>query len=338
MKILILRFSSIGDIVLTSPVMRCIKKQRPDIEIHYATKEQFQILLQDNPYIDKLHTLKDRLAQLIGELKEEGFDIVLDLHNNQRTFLIKKRLGIKQTFSFRKLNIEKWLMVHLKMNRLPALHIVDRYMEPATKALGIYNDKMGLDYFIPAKDEIDIKTSFPDLPHSAYIALVIGAKHNTKKLPDKHLLTLCEWINKPVILLGGKAERKNADWIIRRSEKKIWDACGKLNLNQSASIIRQAEKVIAPDTGLMHIAAAFKKDLCSVWGNTIPELGMYPYYPEPENSLADDEKTKQNNILIEVKNLACRPCSKLGYPACPKKHFYCMEMTDLDAIADWANV
>ena len=115
MKILILRFSSIGDIVLTTPVVRCLKKKYPAAEIHYATKKSFHSILKHNSYLTKIHLLEDSVIQLVSELKTEKFDYVIDLHNNQRTFLIKLLLGAK-TFSFIKINFEKWLMVNFKIN------------------------------------------------------------------------------------------------------------------------------------------------------------------------------------------------------------------------------
>jgi ADP-heptose:LPS heptosyltransferase len=98
------------------------------------------------------------------------------------------------------------------------------------------------------------------------------------------------------------------------------------NLNQSASLIRQAVAVLTNDTGLMHISAAFGKRMVSVWGNTIPAFGMYPYLPE---------KFKANSMIAEVKDLSCRPCSKLGFSECPEKHFNCMRLIDIDPIVDF---
>ncbi|MEQ9415680.1 MAG: glycosyl transferase, partial [Cyclobacteriaceae bacterium] len=130
MKILIIRFSSIGDIVLTTPVIRVLKTQVDNAEIHYATKARFAGLLKENPYVDKLHLLDDKLGLLITDLKREKFDHIIDLHNNLRTRIIKFSLGVKSS-SFNKLNWEKWLMVNLKINKLPSLHIVDRYLQAA---------------------------------------------------------------------------------------------------------------------------------------------------------------------------------------------------------------
>ncbi len=317
MKILILRFSSIGDIVLTTPVIRCMKKRYPDAEIHYATKKAFHTILQHNPYIRKIHLLGDSVSTLLADLKKEKFDYVIDLHNNQRTFYIKARLGVK-SFSFNKLNFEKWLLINFKINWLPKVHIVDRYLQTC-KILDVANDGLGLDYFLSKEDEINIE-QLPLQFQKGYAAWVIGAKHNTKKFPLEKIIHTLHQLQMPVVLLGGPEDVANANRICAVVEPhNIFNACGKYSLNQSASLVQQSRAVIANDTGLMHIAAAFKKPLISIWGNTVPEFGMTPYYG-------------RQNIKLEVKDLPCRPCSKLGYHQCPKKHFKCMHMIDEEQI------
>src|SRR5689334_7739334 len=113
MKFLVIRFSSIGDIVLTSPVVRCLKTQVATAEVHYLTKQSFAPIFTANPYIDKMHYLQDNLDSIIETLKQEDFDYVIDLHHNLRTLKVKRALN-KKTFSFNKLNIEKWLLTGLK--------------------------------------------------------------------------------------------------------------------------------------------------------------------------------------------------------------------------------
>ncbi|EMR01483.1 glycosyltransferase family 9 protein [Cesiribacter andamanensis] len=331
MKVLVIRFSSIGDIVLTTPVVRALKTQLPDAQVHYCTKKGFAGILSANPYIDKLHLLEGELKPLLQELRTEKFDYIIDLHHNLRTALIKRRLGVK-AYSFDKLNTEKWLAVNLKINRLPNVHIVDRYMAAAAP-LGVKQDELGLDYFIPEQDEVPLDW-LPETHRRGYVAYALGAQHNTKKLPLPRMIELCDRINKPIVLLGGKEDAANGEQIeaffqqrqnsqpyeegLKELGKKtlIFNACGKFNLNQSASLVRQASHVFTHDTGLMHVAAAFKRPIFSIWGNTIPEFGMYPY------------RTKFT--VLEKKGLSCRPCSKIGYNKCPRQHFLCMNGINLD--------
>jgi ADP-heptose:LPS heptosyltransferase len=322
-KFLIIRFSSIGDIVLTTPVIRCLKQQVEGAEIHYVTKKQYFSLISQNLHIDKIHLLENGLNELIKKLKEENFDYIVDLHNNLRSSILKFKLKTL-SFTFHKLNFKKWLVVKFKKDILPRKHIVDRYFE-TVKLFDVQNDNKGLDFFIDFKNEINIGT-FPLAFHKGYIAFAIGARHATKQLPADKISQICNEMNLPVILLGGHEDFKNAEKIIETANKtKIFNACGGYNLQQSASLVKQARFVITHDTGLMHIAAAFKKTIISIWGNTIPEFGMYPY-------LSDE-----NSKTFEVKGLKCRPCSKLGYTKCPKRHFDCMNKQDFNSIVRYAN-
>ena len=310
MKVLVIRFSSIGDIVLTTPILRCIKQQLKDVELHFITKQQFFSVIENNPYVDKFHTINQSLAEIIPQLKKENFDYIIDLHHNARTLKLKLALG-KKSFSFNKLNWQKFLIVNFKKNKLPQKHIVDRYFEAAAN-IGVKNDGKGLDYFINDNDEIDIVSSLPAIFHNDYHALVVGGSYFTKQIPLNKLKEICTNSSLPLILLGGKEDAAIAEQVYQFHKNKVLNLCGKLNLNQSASIIQQANKVITSDTGLMHIAAAYKKDIISLWGNTIPEFGMGPYL------------AGKNSQVLEVTNLSCRPCSKLGYKKCPKGHFKCM--------------
>lgn len=314
MKVLLLRFSSIGDIVLTTPVIRTVKTQVDNAEVHFATKAGYKAILESNPYIDKVHCLEDDLRKLINQLRKEKFDFIIDLHNNLRTRIIKLALGAKSS-SFDKLNYEKWLMVNFKINKLPHLHIVERYLAAAAP-LGVKNDSLGLDYFIPDKDQVPVDW-LPEEMRSGYVVYAIGGQHFTKKLPVERMIELCDKINRPIILLGGKEDLGNGDIVRERVTRSfIYNACGKFNLNQSASIVKQANYVFSHDTGLMHIAAAFRKEIFSIWGNTIPLFGMYPY--------------RTRFSVLENNKLDCRPCSKIGYDKCPKGHFRCMYDTEFD--------
>lgn len=318
MKILVVRFSSIGDIVLTTPVLRCLKQQLKDVELHFVTKHNFLSVIEHNIYVDKVFTIKDSLKDVVPQLKKENYDYIIDLHHNIRTLRLKTALG-KKSFSFNKLNWEKFLIVNFKKNKLPNVHIVDRYFE-TVDSLGIKNDGKGLDYFINEKDEVDIPSSLPTLFHEDYNALVVGGSYFTKQIPINKLKEICAKSTLPLVLLGGKEDAAIAEQVYQLHKNKTINLCGKLNLNQSASIIQQANKVITSDTGLMHIAAAYKKDIISLWGNTIPEFGMGPYL------------AGTNSEVWEVKNLSCRPCSKLGYKKCPKGHFKCMNDIEIKSI------
>lgn len=320
-KILIVRFSSIGDIVLTTPVIRCMKQQLPGIELHYVTKESFRTVLDANPYIDKLYSFKKEVSELFEVLSSEKYDYVIDLHKNLRSLRLKRHLKIK-SHSFDKINFQKFLAVNFKLlNQLPNKHIVERYLETIVP-LGIKNDNKGLDYFLEHKDEVNVSQNYfkSDIPVK-YIALVVGGSYFTKKIPLNKLKEICYNASLPVILLGGKEDKAIADELQKHFPSLV-NTCGTLSINQSASVVKQSEWVITSDTGMMHIASAFEKKIISVWGNTIPEFGMGPYLPSPENK------------ILEIKDLKCRPCSKLGFKNCPAGHFKCMQDIDFSIVAD----
>ncbi|MFD2721473.1 glycosyltransferase family 9 protein [Hymenobacter monticola] len=343
MKILVLRFSSIGDIVLTTPVVRALAQQVPGAEVHFATKPAYRGLLEPNPYINKVHCLTGSLSELVQALKAERFDYIVDLHNNLRTRLIKLRLGVKSS-SFDKLNWQKWLLVNFKVDKMPRMHIVQRYLAAAAP-LGVRDDGRGLDYFIPAGQEVDVTTLSAPFQRG-YVAVAIGAQHATKRLPVEKLIELCTKLAQPVVLLGGPEDESIGHVIEQAFETQaataekadvipdspyyfpakplnpqvprtlIHNGCGRYSLHQSASLLRQALFVVSHDTGLMHIAAAFGKEIFSVWGNTVPAFGMYPY--------------KTEFRVLEVPGLPCRPCSKIGFEKCPQGHFKCMRNQTLN--------
>ena len=324
MKFLIVRFSSIGDIVLTTPVIRCLKMQVPDAQVHFLVKDAFRAVVEHNPHIDKLHVLAHSWELMIEELKLEEYDYIIDLHHNLKTMRLKKELNVK-SFSFYKLNIEKYIYTSLKINILPRAHIVERYLKTVS-SFGVKNDHAGLDYFIAPAEETK-KQNIPASHYAGFIACVIGAAHNTKKWPIPKWKEFCKQMDHPIILLGGKEDAANAREIAEVDEVKVYNACGKFSLNESADLVRKSKLVVSHDTGLMHIAAAFKRPVISLWGNTVPSFGMFPYYGE--NYLSGRAKPYD---IVQVNKLWCRPCSKIGYDRCPLGHFKCMQKIDVSTV------
>jgi len=320
-KILIIRFSSIGDIILTTPVIRCLKLQISGSEIHFLTKKKYFSLLEHNPNIQKIYTVSKRLNEVSEQLQSENYDIIIDLHKNLRTFILKILLH-RPVITFSKLGLRKLLIVFLKCNFLPHKHIVDRMMNPLER-IGIVNDKKGLDFFIPEK------TIFPNSidefikSYPMFFVFSIAGTYFTKRCPNDKVIEICRAIDIPVILTGGNNELENGKTISEHLGKKCLNACGLTSVEESAALIDKSKFVISNDTGMMHIAAALKKPVISLWGNTIPQFGMTPYFPENFKPLP---------AIIEVSGLSCRPCSKLGYQKCPKKHFDCMKKLNVDEI------
>lgn len=307
--------------MLTTPVIRCIKRQLDDdVDLHVLTKDKFASLSHNNPYIDKTFELSNSLHELIKELKREEYDYIVDLQKNNRSKRVCLALGCEH-HSFHKLDFKKMLLTTFKINKLPDVHVVDRYFD-AVEPLGVQNDGRGLEFYISETNMMQE----PDVPEefrNGFYAIVVGGSYNTKVMPAEKVIEIIEKLDEPVILLGGPGDMQRAKVIADAVGENVWNPVGLLNLEQSASIIKMSKAVLTGDTGMMHIAAALRKPVVSVWGNTVPEFGMYQYYPKNL-----DVKSQ----IIEIKGLKCRPCSKLGHKKCPKGHFKCMNLINTDEV------
>ena len=268
-------------------------------------------MVAGNPYINRCHVYEDEKATGFQELIKEQFNLVIDLHKNLRSRKITRSVGVA-SLSFNKLNVRKWLSVRLKWPPLPNRHIVDRYFL-GMKRLGIKNDHLGMDFFV--------QSSFEGHLPDKFIVMALGAAHATKMMPESLVLEIANQAPLPIVLIGGPKEEKFGERIAAGNRNVFLSVAGKCSLHQSADIINRSVCVITPDTGMMHIAAALRKKIISVWGNTVPEFGMYPYYGNGQ----------VQNFISEVA-LSCRPCSKIGHEKCPKGHFKCMRDQDVDQI------
>jgi ADP-heptose:LPS heptosyltransferase len=323
MKILVVQFLSVGDVILSTPVLRLLKTQLDNSEVHFACRLSNKPVVEANPYIDKAFYLGE-VNELTNELRAEKYNYVIDLTNNLVTRILAWRLGAK-SLHYKNLNLRKWLLANAKINLLPNAHRVDRYIAMLS-SLTIKNDALGLDYFIPEHDQVPMDW-LPETHRNGYVVFALNAQHATQLLPVKRMIELCDKINRPIILLGnhedfekGEAIKKFFERTIDLSYEKglqelgkktiIYNGCGLFNINQTASLIKQARYIFTHDSAQMHIAAAFRKEIFSIWGSSIPMFGNYPY------------RTKFT--VLEKANLSCRPCSITGHAKCPRGHFKCM--------------
>lgn len=319
MKILVIRFSSMGDIIYTTPVVRCLKKQLLGAEVHFLTKPAFKYIYDNNPYCDKLLLLKETLSETIKELKTERYDYIIDLHNNLRTTLIKLNLRVKSS-TYQKQRLRKWLSLKLHLKLVPPVHLVNRYLKTVA-FLGVKNDGQPIDYYIKADDRLE--SLLPPSHQGNYVAFVIGATHFTKRMPNDKIAGICRQIKHPVVLLGGNDVKANGDEVMLQAGN-VYNACGITTLDESVFLVSKAACVLGFDTGLTHIAEAFDVPIASIWGGTVPELlGVQPYMVK--------------EALVAGIDLPCRPCSKFGLEKCPLGHFKCMKEMPEGPIADFAN-
>jgi len=318
MKILLVRFSSIGDLVLTSPIIRCLKQQLANAEIHYLTKNIFKDIWSAYPYLTKVYGIDTEVFELKNELISEQYDLMIDLHDSIRSHQVASLLKCK-TFRYNKQRFKRFMLIQFKINWLNN-HIVDRYFS-AVEKLNVINDGKGLDYFIRETDEI----GFAQLPFThiaGFGVLVIGAKHYTKQIPFEKLQEICQKTSIPLILIGGMEDAYKGAQLEAIDKYKLYNACGNYSINQSASVIRKAKFVITPDTGMMHIAAALNKRIISIFGGTEKRLGFAPY------------QNNAQSAMIENTTIKCRPCHKHGLDDCPKNHFRCMLDLDMQKVID----
>lgn len=307
--------------MLTTPVIRCIKRQLPDVELHVLTKSAYRSIYTANPNINKVYELQGNMKELIGQLRMERYDFVVDLHKNWRSMRVRMALR-RPLASFPKLDFRKFLYTKLKIGSLPQVHIVDRYFK-AVEKLGVHNDGQGLDFFFNEGDELHYE-DLPEVFRDGFVAVVIGGQHATKILPENKVVEVCKALDYPVVLVGGPEDAACGERIKEKVGSYVGNSCGSLTVGQSASLLKLADAVLTNDTGMMHIAAALRKPIVSVWGNTVPEFGMYPYLPQGMKPA----------VIIENKDLRCRPCDKLGYAKCPKGHFDCMNSLNAKEIAE----
>jgi len=358
MKILVIRFSSIGDIVLCTPVFRWIKSNLPESEVHFLTKGKFKQVVNGNPHLDRVFEWENAADK--SEMFSTDYDLIVDLHNNLRTRLVKWRFWGVPTRVLSKENVQKMLLVgrskYLLLNYMLKFRWIQQlffgFSREGNSAewgttkhkLAVTNivvrnlsllsdlkiDKNGLE---PSSNELELDF-FVEEPSVAlelpqkFVALVLGGTYATKQMPLELLVKILNQFNGSVVLLGGPAESKLADDLLNalnrldtREGAGIFNYCGKLNLNDSAWVASKSRVVVSGDTGMAHIAAALGCNLVMVWGNTVPEFGMVPPVKQGANS-------HHFNVL----DLDCRPCSKLGFESCPKQHFRCMNGQDSQAI------
>ena len=290
LKILVVRFSSIGDIVLTSPVLRCIKNQL-SADLHYLTKSKYSPVLNNNPNIDKLYTISKSISEVLDELKTEKYDLIIDLHNNIRSLSLSIKLQVK-CIRYYKHNFKKLIYILFGINIIEERHVLDCYFSKLD-SIGVFDDNLGLDFFINKSDSFIYDTS------QKYISWCIGASYQNKKLSYDQILYVCNRINLPIVLLGDENDKELGLLVqSNTTNKKVQSFCGDLSLQESSYLLKNSLLVLTNDTGLMHIAAAFNKKIISFWGCTKPSLGFFPLIP------------KENSTILLSSNK--RPCSKHG--------------------------
>lgn len=314
-RILIIRFSSLGDILLTTPLIRTIKTKHPETKIDFLVREEYADALKLNPNINLLYLLSrsGKMKILSGILKKNNYDFIVDLQNNVRSRMLKRSLKVT-SYTYPKPTIEKLLLVRFKINLLKQLKsIPQRYSEALNK---FELDDKGLELFLPRYTDVNL--SYID----KNIGLIPGSKHFTKRWPKEYFIELGNKLNQNgfnVKIFGGKDDKQICGQIASGIENSI-NLCSENNLFETAAGIKQCKIVITNDSGLMHAAAAVGTPIIAIFGSSVREFGFVPY--------------KIKNLILENNSLSCRPCSHIGRSSCPKHHFKCMKEITPDLVLD----
>jgi lipopolysaccharide heptosyltransferase II len=322
-NILIARLSSIGDIILTTPLVRCVRLKYPDARISFLVKKKFASLVINNPHINEVLTYNDsagksELARITREIKHKRFDWFIDIHKSLRTSYIRLNIRFPELTSYNKRILLRTLLIRLGINRFKSVKPVYLKYFEAVESQGVEYDNLGTEVFFSTGDALFVDTLLHTEGFSEKKKLIVicpGASFANKQwLPDRFAEVAdslrCNTDNK-IVLLGGPADVTLCDGIISQMKSNAVNFAGKLSLLQSAALLKKSSLVITNDSGMMHLAQSQKRPVVAIFGATSRELGFFPL---PENS------------TVVEKELTCRPCTHKGLNHCPKKHFNCMKL------------
>jgi heptosyltransferase-2 len=318
LKILIIRLSSIGDILLTTPFLRQIKSKYPKAEVDFIVKQEYKDLLRFNPRIDNLYTLETGsdsgvLRKIKKGLRIKAYDILFDLHNNLRSNYLRRGIGAKYIKKIHKNKLSQILLVKFKINSYrDIIPIPQRYLNVG-KDFDIQDDNKGLELYWNQKinSSVDKKIEFGE--GEPIICFAPGAAHYTKRWPKEHFNELCKLITNNtdfnIVLLGGKTDKDLGNYL--EENNQVYNYIGKLDLLETANLMSRASALVTNDTGLMHMGTAVNIPVLALFGSTVKAFGFFPY--------------RGQTMVLEKKDLSCRPCTHIGRDECPKKHFLCLQ-------------
>lgn len=310
-KILIIRLSSLGDVILATGMPKLIKEKYPGTRVDFISQNPFADVLRNNSNIDNLYiyskksgVITDRRGREI-KLNPDDYSFVYDLQKNRHS----KRISSKINASVKRIkknNFKKFLLVRFKINLLSDFkHVFKKYAEVA----GIKNISAD-DY----KLEINYDCKMPyNSGKKRLAAIAPGAKHFTKRFPYEKFVEIGEMLRYEygfdIVLLGSKDETEVCSKISDALSFSVVDMSGKTSILESTALIDDSDLLMCNDSALMHIGSAVGTPLIAIFGSTSEEFGFFPL---------------GGKSLVLQKDLPCRPCTHIGRAECPKGHFDCM--------------
>ena len=320
-SICIIRLTSLGDIVLLSPLMRVLRKTWPNARIDMIIAEHCSEIMKYNPHIDNLYVIntKKGTASFLKQwfsLKQQlpKYDVVLDVHCSLRSRIIRQGLG-NTVLKYDPARALKRDIVKNK-TRIPIDSIIPvpiRYFTVFKGYDDIRIDDEGLEYWLQ-QDVIQGVYPTRRMQTGQNIIMVPGAKHATKRWPPEYFAELLQLLHheyqQPLILLGGPDDAELCATIEQLSSIPVQNLAGTMSLHDITAYMNSAACIIGNDSGLMHIAASRHIPIVTMFGSTVPEFGFLPYH------------TPYQIASIE---LPCKPCTHIGKEKCPLGHFSCMK-------------
>jgi len=314
-RVLLVRFSSIGDLLLTTPLLRAIRARHPRAHLAFVVREDMADTLRHNPRIDELITWRrgSSLAALARRLRAEPWTHRLDLHGSLRSRLLRQLVPGRWT-GYPKYRARRRLLIATHGRRGGNLGpVAERYFA-AARDLEVRPDGAGLEFFT-APEADGRAADFLARHHLGgsrpLVALAPGAAHFTKRWPARHWMALAQQLvtDHDIVVLGGAAERELARAIAGAARDRASSAAGEFTLEGTAALLKRASRLIAGDTGVLHLATAVGTPVVGLYGPTVEAFGFFPY--------------RARAIALQH-DLSCRPCSSQGGPACPLGHHNCL--------------
>lgn len=328
-KILVFRLSSIGDIVLTTALVRCLRNTYPNAQIDFVVKRQFASILQCVPYISNVFQLDTTsgfkgLLRLRRSLSKQKYDVVLDIHKNWRSYFITKLIGAHKRFSFNKLSFKRWLLIKYKLDAYNVVRPVYLRFLDSAATIGVKDDGKKTEIVVPERIQQHIDNYLEDngiKPYKDIIVICPGASFLNKQWAAENFVDLSQKIisklHYQVVLLGGFKEKKLCDDIAAKCKGVIISVAGVFDLSQSAALLNRAQVTVANDTGMLHMSEALNVPVVGIYGPTIRQFGYYPILSQSK---------------VAQVELACRPCTKMGMDYCPNGSYNCMKMISVDQV------
>lgn len=331
-KFLIIRFSSIGDVILTTPLIRCLRAAYPESQIDFLVKKEFAIVLSQNPHINSIITFdkkagKGELSKIRNLIRMNGYTHILDIQKNLRSIYISAGSGAKVS-SFSKKLFARDMLIRFNINIYKEIKPVYlRYFESVAN-LGVTYDNCGTEVFPSISESEKITGILAQnnyLPQFPLLVIAPGAQWENKRWPVERFAaaaeTFCEQTGAKTILIGGSGDIEICNSVQSLMKSTVLNLAGKLSLMGSAALLGKASMVFTNDTGMLHMAQAMKAPVVAVYGPTTRELGFFPI---PENS------------RVAETDVSCRPCTQKGLHYCPKTHFRCMNDIKPAKVSDLA--